>query len=146
LSKQIKEMESKKYIIGGAALRALGSSRSTEDVDYLVNNQQSTETFYFDKDNNIDYINANGHKFFSEVWAMEAENTSETASPQALLELKAFAFVQHCQNFKWQKADDCEFDIKFLVRTFNLTGVKIANKYMTAGELSEVNKVIKSTK
>lgn len=36
--------------------------------------------------------------------------------------------------------------MKFLVRQFGLTGIKIANKFMTAGELSEVNKVISSVR
>ena len=65
---------------------------------------------------------------------------------QALLELKAFALVQHCLNGHWSKADNDEYDIKFLVRNFNLTGVSIVKKYISAGELMEVEKVIKSVR
>jgi hypothetical protein len=136
----------KKLLIGGQALVKLGSDRTTNDTDYIVNNSESKEAFIFDQTNNVDYINANGNKFFAEVWKMEAKNNGEIASPQALLELKAYSLVQHCLNGFWAKADAAEYDIKFLVRNFILTGVKIANKYITAGELSEVNKVINSVK
>lgn len=135
----------KKLLIGGQALLELGSSRGTADTDYLVNDTTTTEMFIKDEAANVDYINANGHKFFSEVWGMEEGNEGAVASPLALIELKAFSFVQHCLNMNWKKADEAEFDMKFLVRTF---GVKpsIAKKYVTAGEWSEVEKVINSTK
>lgn len=133
-----------KILIGGHALVTLGSSRSTLDVDYLINDKSTKEAFICDHENNIDYINANGHAMFAEIFKIEEGN--DIASPQSLLELKAYAFVQHCQNFNFQKADDCEYDMKFLIRKFNLKGVKIANKYISSGELNEVNKVITSTK
>lgn len=133
-----------KILIGGAALVELGSSRSTLDTDYLVNDITTKETFIHDYKSNIDYINANGHKFFAEIFNIEKANT--IASPQSLLELKAFSFVQHCINRNWQKADDAEYDIKFLCRKFNLKSVKLVNKHVTAGQLSEVNKVINSVK
>lgn len=135
-----------KKLIGGAALVRLGSSRHTEDVDYLINDASTKDMFIHDHDNNIDYINANGHDFYNEVWEVEKNHIGDIATPQSLLEMKAFAFVQHCKNGHWQKADNAEFDIKFLVRHFNLAGVKIVNKYIGAGELSEVTKVIESTK
>ncbi len=133
-----------KVLIGGKALMALGSSRSTLDTDYLINDNTSTNMFIHDKEANIDYINANGHKFFAEIWKTEAYK--EIASPQALLELKAFSFVQHCLNGNFQKADDAEYDMKFLIRGFGLTGIKIVNKYISSGELFEVNKIINSVK
>lgn len=133
-------------MIGGQALVKLGSDRYTNDTDYIVNNIESKESFIFDHANNVDYINANGNKFFAEIWKMEAKNNGEIASPQALLELKAYSLVQHCLNGFWEKADAAEYDMKFLVRNFNLNGIKIANKYMSEGELSEVNKVINSVR
>ena len=135
-----------KKLIGGAALVKLGSSRTTEDVDYLVNDETTNDMFIHDFKNNVDYINANGHEFYNEVFEIEKDFISEIATPQSLLELKAFAFVQHCKNGHWQKADNAEFDMKFLVRHFNLTGVKIVNKYIGEGELSEVMKVIESVR
>lgn len=137
---------SKKLMIGGAALVALGSSRSTLDTDYLVNDTTSKLPFIHVKTDNEDLCNANGHNFFAEIWKMEAKNIGPLASPQALLELKAFALVQHCLNGHWSKADNDEYDIKFLVRNFNLTGVSIVKKYISAGELMEVEKVIKSVR
>jgi hypothetical protein len=135
-----------KKLIGGAALVKLGSSRMTRDTDYLVNDESSNEPFMHDVANNIDYINANGHPFFKEVYEVEKRRFDEIASPQMLLELKCFAFVQHCKNYKWQKADDAEYDIKFLCRTFNLNGVEIVRKHISQGELSEVMKVIESVR
>mgnify|MGYP001413802267 CR=1 FL=1 len=136
----------KKLMIGGAALVKLGSDRTTEDVDYLINDPDSQELFIHDREKNIDYINANGHPFYAQVWKHEAKNIGigETASPQALLEMKAFAFVQHCLNANWGKADAAEYDMKFLVRTFGLKDVKIVNNYIGEGELTEVRKVIDS--
>lgn len=133
-----------KVLIGGRALIALGSSRNTLDTDYLVNDTANSNAFIHDLDANIDYINANGNKFFAEIWA--TEQGQQIASPQALLELKAYSFVQHCLNRNFQKADDAEYDMKFLVRTFGLRGVKLVQKHVSAGELSEINKVIASTK
>ena len=134
----------KQLMIGGQALVQLGSSRNTHDTDYLINDDSSKLAFVHDKAANVDYCNAAGNKFFAAVWEMEKANIGPLASPQALLELKAYSLVQHCLNGNWKKADDAEYDIKFLVRTFSLTGVKLVNKFVSAGELSEINKVIKS--
>lgn len=131
-----------RILIGGAALVALGSSRSTQDTDYLINDVTSKEAFLHDEENNIDYLNANGNKFFAEIWKMEAGN--EMASPQALFELKAYAFVQHCQNFNWPKTDDAEYDIKFLARNYGIKGGTIVKRYITSGEYSEIQKIIDS--
>lgn len=137
---------SKQLLIGGQALIKLGSSRTTKDTDYLINDANSTSAFIHDAANNIDYCNANGNKFFAEIWELEKNNVGEIATPQSLLELKAYSFVQHCLNGFWQKADEAEFDIKFLCRQFNLNGVKIVSKYITPRELSEVLKTINSVK
>lgn len=59
------------YLIGGKALQALGSSRTTVDTDYLVFDQSSKLAFLHDTANDTDYCNANGLKFFKEVWDME---------------------------------------------------------------------------
>ena len=131
-----------KTLIGGQALRNLGSDRHTNDVDYLVNDLTTTETFICSE--NVDYINANGNKFFAEIFAIE--NGNEQATPQSLFELKAYAFVQHCQNFNFKKADACEYDLKFLVRNFGIESSKIAKKYISNGEYSEIVKIINSVK
>lgn len=133
-----------KILIGGHALVQLGSSRSTNDTDYLVNDLSTTAIFIHDKEANIDYINANGSKFFAIIYANEAGN--EIASPASLLELKAYSFVQHCLNHNWQKADDAEYDMKFLVRTFGVRSVSIVKNFVSVGELSEIVKVINSVK
>lgn len=131
-------------LIGGQALVFLGSTRGTEDRDYLVYNEKSTNVFDHDDDNHIDYINAACSDFFKEIYDLEKGN--RIATPQSLLELKAYAFVMHCQNMNWQKADDCEFDMRFLVRSFGLTEIKIVNKYLAASEIKEIEKIIKSTR
>ena len=136
----------KKLMIGGTALVKLGSSRQTDDIYYLINDTDSDEMFIHDKENNIDYVNANGHDFYGEIWEMESDNIGEIASPKALLELKAFAFVQHCKHGFWDKANDAEFDIKYLVGKYNLTDMPILRRYITDGELKEVKKVISSVR
>ncbi|MCP4665204.1 MAG: hypothetical protein GY849_02465 [Deltaproteobacteria bacterium] len=137
-------MKNQKILIGGQALRQLGSDRYTNDTDYLINDKSTSEAFI--TSDKVDFINANGNDFFMKVWNLEKNNNSEIASPQALLELKAYSLVQHCQNMNWAKADATEYDIKFLVRTFKLTTIKIANKFISNGELFEVNKIINSVK
>ena len=77
---------------------------------------------------------------------MEQKNIGKTASPQALLELKAFSLVQHCVNRNWQKADDADFDMKYLIRTFKLKGVKVVKKYVSSGEMFEIQRVIDSVR
>ena len=134
-------MYTEKILVGGQALRNLGSDRHTEDVDYLINDTNSKEAFIVSKD--IDYLNANGNKFFKEIYQIEKGN--EQATPQSLFELKAYAFVQHCQNFNFAKADACEYDMKFLVRNFEINP-KIVKKYISNSEFSEVEKIIKSVK
>lgn len=136
----------KQLLIGGQALVKLGSNRTTLDTDYLINHPTSKLAFIHEKENDVDYCNAAGNKFFAEIWKLESKNNSEIASPQALLELKAYSLVQHCLNGFWRKADDAEFDIKFLVREFNLSEIKIAKKYIKEGELAEVMRVINSVK
>ena len=133
-------------LIGGYALVKLGSARHTEDIDYLINDETSKEMFIHDKEKNIDYINANGHPFFKEIYKIEEKHIGEIATPQTLLELKCFAFVQHCHNAHWQKADDAEYDIKFICREFNLDSVKTVQKYVGEGDLAEVMKVIKAVR
>ena len=134
----------KKVLIGGRALVALGSDRSTDDTDYLINDKSSKNPFYNDTKANVDYCNANGLDFFKAIWKIE--QNSQIASPQSLLELKAYSFIQHCQNFNFAKADQAEYDIKFLVRKFRLKGVEVLKKFARAGELAEVTKIIKSVK
>jgi hypothetical protein len=134
--------EIQKILVGGQALRNLGSDRYTEDVDFLVNDKSTTDAFI--NTVGIDYINANGNKFFNEIYNIEKGNIQ--ATPRSLFELKVYAFVQHCQNFNFAKADSCEYDLKFLVRNFNITESKIARKYITNGEYSEIVKIIRSVK
>ena len=133
---------SNKILVGGQALRNLGSDRYTNDIDYLINDKSDSRAFITSAE--VDYLNANGNKFFAEIFAIEAGN--EQASAQSLFELKVYAFVQHCQNFNFAKADSCEYDIKFLVRNFGISESKIAKKYISQGEYSEVVKIIKSVK
>ena len=131
-----------KILVGGQALRNLGSDRHTNDVDYLVNDVTTTNAFICSEKE--DLLNANGNKFFAEIFNIESGN--EQATPQSLFELKIYAFVQHCQNFNFSKADSCEYDLKFLVRNFGIIESKIAKKYISTGEYSEVVKIIKSVK
>lgn len=127
-----------KVLIGGQALKLMGSTRHTNDSDYLI---FDTSLPMFSKDDSgNDLLNAAKSRFFLEIW--KTESGKEMASPQSLLELKAYAIVQHCQNGNLQKADDCEFDIRFLVRNHGAGKMKIACKYMTTGQAGEINAII----
>lgn len=136
--------QNNRVLIGGAALVALGSSRSTSDTDYLVSDSSQKSAFLHDTENNVDYLNAAGNRFFAEIWKTEAGK--EMASPQALFELKAYAFVQHCQNFNWAKTEDAEYDLKFLVRNYGVKAGNIVKKYVSSGEYYEIQKIIDSVR
>ena len=84
-----------KILVGGQALRNLGSDRYTNDTDYLVSDLSTKDAFITSDE--VDYLNANGNKLFAEIY--NAEKANSQATPQSLFELKAYAFVQHCQNF-----------------------------------------------
>ena len=144
--KKYKKTMEKQLLIGGYGLHKLGSSRGSKEIEYLVYDESNTASFIHDVENGKNYYNANGNKFFAEVWKMEENNIGEIASPQALLELVTYAFVQHCSNRFFQKADEAEFDIKFLVRSFNLEDLMIVTKYISPGQLKEINTIIKSVR
>lgn len=128
-----------KILIGGKALLVYGSDRSTNDTDFLVNDTTSKQAFITSPE--VDYLNANGNKFFAEIFKKESKN--QIASPESLLELKAYALVQHCQNMNFRKADQTEYDMIFLIRKFNLGLPQIVKKYISAGEYSEVVNIFK---
>jgi len=134
----------KQLLIGTVALQKLGSSIMSNEIEYLVNDQSNNLPFTYDKENKKKYCNANGNHFFADIWQMEENNIGEIASPQALLEIEAYTFVQHCINHFFKKADEAEFQIKFLVRSFNLDGVKMAGKYVSSLQLQEINEIIRT--
>ena len=132
-----------KKMIGGQKLRDLGSSRYTDDVDYLIFDSSDSRLFIHDTDDDI--VNAANHPFYTEVWNMDLN--SDEVSCEALLEMSVFTFVQHCKNMNFDKADTKEFDIKFLVRKLNgSVNFDIAKKYIEAGEITEIEKIIASVK
>ncbi len=85
-----------KILVGGRAMNFHGSVRITDDTDYLINDPDSKEMFFFDQENNIDYLNANGDKFFAKIYKIENQGVDKVVSPASLLELKSRAFVDHC--------------------------------------------------
>ncbi len=131
-----------KKMIGGQKLRELGSSRYTDDVDYLIFDESDSRLFIQETD---DIVNAANHPFYTEIWNMDLN--SDEVSVEALLEMSVFTFVQHCQNMNFDKADTKEFDIKFLVRKLNgSVNFDIAKKYIGVGEIVEIEKIISSVK
>ena len=131
-----------KILIGGRALVALGSSRNTLDIDYLVNDLSTKETFIH-KDG-VDYCNANGSKFFKEIYQIEKDN--QIASPQSLLELKAYGWVQHSLEGNWKKVTDYEYDIKFLVQNHGVRKLGVVQKHLSQSEFDEIQKLINEVK
>ena len=133
-------MESK-ILIGGQALRELGSPRFTNDVDYLIFDENNFDQFSFDKENNVDYMNGNGSNFAEAIWNKEKNNT--IATPQSLFELKAFAFLSHLRNFNQNKMNDCIFDMKFLNINFGINSIPTLEKFITETEKVEILSQIK---
>jgi hypothetical protein len=127
-------------LIGGAALAKLGSSRSTNDTDYLIFDENSFDAFIFDKENNIDYMNGNGSNFAEEIYNIEKNN--KIASPQSLFDLKAFAYLSHLRNFNKAKMNDCIFDLNFLANKFAINDIKVLKNYVTEVEREEILKVL----
>ena len=123
--------KNKRLMIGGHAMKKYGSSRETNFTEYLIDSEETDSAFIQDKANNIGYYNANGSKFYTEIWQMEENNYGQIASPQALLELTVYAFVQPDIYDTFHKLN-AETDIKFLVRKFKLKKVTIVDRYITA--------------
>lgn len=132
----------KKILIGGKALNVYGSNRLTDDTDYLVFIKDNHQPFVKDEHKNIDYINGNGHNFFNEIYELEKNN--QIATPESLLELKAYGYIQHRLNGNTKKAIEYEFDMKYLALEFGLKEVKIAKKYLSESALKEVESIIES--
>ena len=131
-----------RILIGGQALRELGSSRFTNDVDYLIFDENSFEAFSFDKENNIDYMNGNSSNFAEEIYNKEKGNT--IASPQSLFELKAFSLISHIRNFNADKINSTIFDLNFLNINFDINlNMPTLAKYVTKSEIEEILKEIR---
>lgn len=116
----------------------LGSDRSTNDVDFLIWDEDK-DLFTHDEENNIDYINAAAHPFYAEIW-QAAKGEGITA--QLMFEMKAFSLVQHLQNFNFKKVATTEYDMKRLAIDHGVTEAPIASKHMTSNEYKEVLKTI----
>ena len=129
-------------LIGGQALRRLGHDRHTDDIDYLV---WAEDTPVFTHRADGDLINAAANNFLGEVFAA-ARPVDGVADAQTLLELKAWAWMNYLQNGCWKKADQAEYDIKFLVRDCGVSATAIINKYAHGGELAELEKLISACK
>jgi hypothetical protein len=128
-------------LIGGQKLRELGSSRYTDDIDYLIYDPENPELFI--RKPGMDIVNAAAHPFYTEVWNLDAD--SEDISLRALFELCAFTFVNHCENGFWERADEKEFDIKFLARKMGgNVNFDITRKYVSVGAAREVEKILEN--
>lgn len=133
----------KQLMIGGQALFKLGSTRHTEDTDYLIYDESVKTAFIHDRENNVDYCNAAANPLFKRVWQLEEANIGPLASPQALLELKLYAWVQHLVNGHGEKALHDEHDIKWLLLKYKeLTESKAAVWHVTVGQAREINKFL----
>lgn len=131
-----------KILIGGQALRELGSERYTNDVDYLVYDENSYEQFMFDQANNIDYMNGNGSNFAEAIYNIEKGNA--IASAQSLFELKAFSLISHIRNFNANKINSTVYDLNFLNINFEIDmNMPTLSKYITLAEKEEIIKNIK---
>jgi len=122
-----------KLLIGGQALRRLGHDRHTDDTDYLVWDEGGD---LFQHQPTGDLINAAANPFLRAVWAAATE-TEGVADPQTLAELKAWSLIQHCQNMNFRKADQAEYDLRFLGREYGITDLPILRQHELAGPVAE---------
>ena len=128
-----------KRLIGGQRMRELGSDRHTGDLDYLVYDESDSRLFI--NSDEQDFINCANHKFYEAIW-----NLGEIDA-QAMLEMAAFTFIQHCMNGNFDKADTKEYDLKHLVRVIGRDAkVELVKKYITNGQETEIEKIINSVK
>jgi len=131
--------DDRKVLVGGVALMLLGSSMHPRNVEYLVKiGPKAIDEFQF-----FTYYNANANAFFNELWEMEKRK--KIASPQTLLELRAFNYVNLPVDCDWHIKHNLEFDISFLAgpyNRFNLSGLKILPKYMDKQKLSGFNRFL----
>ena len=125
---------SSKILIGGAALRELGSVRHTDDLDYLVWMEDNFTPFHTGE--GIDLINANSTNFFESVYRKEEGNA--IATPQSLFDLKAFALIEHMRNGNFNKVNDCRYDLNFLKINFGINDIDTLKKYITKAEHTEI--------
>lgn len=123
-----------KILIGGAALRELGSVRHTDDLDYLVWMDDNFTPFHTSE--GVDLINANSTNFFESIYNIE--KGKEIASPQSLFDLKAFALIEHMRNGNFNKVNDCRYDLNFLKINFGIEDINTLKKYITKAEHNEI--------
>lgn len=128
-----------KVLIGGQALRNLGSPRHTNDLDYLVWMDDNFKPFHTSE--GVDLINANSTNFFEDIYNVEKGN--DQATPQSLFELKAFALVEHFRLGNKNKVNDCVFDLNFLKINHGVNDFPVLKKYATKAEIEMINDLIK---
>jgi len=132
----------KQILIGGQALRELGSCRYTNDTDYLIFDENNFDQFIFDKENNIDYMNGNGSNFAEAIFKIEKNN--KIASAQSLFELKAFSLLSHIRNFNNEKINSTIFDMNFLNQNFDVNiSCPTLSKFVTNEEIKTIKKEIR---
>lgn len=135
--------QQQKILIGGQALRKLGSSRYTSDTDYLIFDENNFNQFIFDKENEIDYMNGNGSNFAEAIYKIEEGN--EVATPQSLFELKGFSLLSHLRNFNAEKINSTIFDMNFLVINFDINiACPTLSKFATKNEIEIIKNEIRN--
>jgi hypothetical protein len=118
-------MSEVKIMIGGQALRKLGSDRHTEDVDFAIFGDGSEWRTAAEQG---DILDMNAHAFTREVWAA-AKPVDGVADAQTLAELKGWALIQHCRQMNWAKVAADEYDLKFLGRECGIRSLPILAKF-----------------
>lgn len=129
--------DSEKIMIGGQALRELGSDRHTEDRDYAVYADGATWKTETPAGEVLDFA---AHAFTRDVWAAMqpvAAGADMIADAQSLAELKGWALVQHCRQGNWAKVAADEYDLQFLGREYGISELPILAKHEGAGAADE---------
>ena len=137
------DYKGRKLLVGGQYYKKLGSDRFTEDTDYIISEPNSEEQFIHDTENGIDYVNAAKIPIYKEIW--EKEKNNDELSLDSAFTLAAYTWKNHLMNFNFDKADDKEHDMKFLMGKMGdkTPNTAIIKKYLSSNEYGELVKFMK---
>ena len=133
-----------KILIGDKAMSILGTTRLSESSCYLVLEGNFIEDILRDEQTGSIYVNALGNAFYEEIYRSEKNNL--IASPQAMLNLRAYDYIQYLNGKEFEKAAQADYDIRFLIIRYKLQDINIAKKHLSKLQLQEIENLLKSIK
>jgi len=127
-------MESIIMMIGGQALKELGSDRYTDDTDWarFEDGKRFVERTSGGEIIDLAYLGG----FGKDIWK-SAKPVDGIADPQTLAELKARALMEHLRQGNWKKVASDEYDLQFLGREYGVLELPIFRRHFGDGPARE---------